>query len=148
MKKLSLIIMSVVMASAAIGQGLVTSTYVETTSVGPKAGIAVGAVNQYGGFYQESKTLESLVMSETTRSALPHRYERVFAGLYFSVPVTFYNRGEIKFNVRTGVVNKESFIITPSLLADYRLNNLISIGGGVGVRNMAPTIQTKISFTL
>ena len=144
--------MSVVMASAAIGQGLVTSTYVETTSVGPKAGIAVGAVNQYGweygGFYQESKTLESLVMSETTRSALPHRYERVFAGLYFSVPVTFYNRGEIKFNVRTGVVNKESFIITPSLLADYRLNNLISIGGGVGVRNMAPTIQTKISFTL
>jgi len=152
MKKVLVIISSFLIASATMGQRLVTSSYVEYTSVSPKTGLSIGAVNyygwEYGGFYQDAKVLESVLMSETKLSKLPRRYERVFYGAYFTVPLTNLLSGELKLNVRTGVINNENFVITPSLLADFRLNQLLSVGGGLGVRALAPTVQTRITIKL
>ena len=137
---------------AAKGQKFVTTTYVENTSISPKAGIAVGAENnygwEYGGFYQESKVLEDMLLSEQDIARLPHRYEQVFYGAYFSAPVLQVYHAVLKFNVRTGVANQASFVITPSLLADLKINKAVSIGGGIGVRAFAPTFQTNLSIRL
>ena len=152
MKKLASILVTSLVATLALGQSFIASTYVEKTSVSPKTGFSIGIENDYnigyGAFYQESKLAEAAFMSQDERNNLPKRYEKVFYGLYLSVPVADYYRGSLVANIRTGVANGESFIITPSLLANYELTNTLSIGGGLGVRSFAPTFQTSISINL
>lgn len=152
MKKLPLIIVCSLVMSFAMGQSLVTTSYVEQTSVSPKAGISVGVKNhygiEYGGFYQESRLIEANLMTEQQRSELPKRYERVFWGGYVAFPLLVKKEVGIQLNIRTGVVNSESFVITPSLLAAYKVAKGIKIGGGVGVRSFRPTLQTSISLSI
>ncbi|WP_462251618.1 hypothetical protein [Ekhidna sp.] len=152
MKKSVLIISACIVASVAFGQRFVTTTYIEQTSVSPKTGIAIGAINQYGieygGFYQESKLAETVLMSQEEVSRLPRKYEKVFYGAYVAFPILSYSKAGLKFNVRTGVTNGENFAITPSLLANYNLTKSMSLGGGLGVRALAPTLQTRVTITL
>lgn len=152
MKKLFLILPVFLLTCTVFAQQFVTSTYVERTSVSPKTGVSIGTVNRYGmefgGFYQESKLIESTLMSERSLEALPRMYEQVFYGAYFACPLLYSRISEVRLNIRTGVVNGESFVITPSVLGRYKFNQTLSVGAGVGVRAFRPTFQTKISITI
>ncbi|MFK7953723.1 MAG: hypothetical protein AB8B73_12825 [Ekhidna sp.] len=152
MRKLPLIIVSTLVLNFAMGQSVVTTSYLELTSISPKAGISVGVKNyygiEYGGFYQESKTIESKFMSEQQRSELPRIYEKVFWGAYVGFPVVRRQAGEVQLNIRTGVVNSEWFVITPSLRGVYNVSRGIKVGGGLGVRAFRPTFQTSISLSI
>jgi len=152
MKKLSVIIGMFFTTGVAFGQSFMTSAYVETTSVGPKSGVAIGAVNsygfEYGGFYQDAKTLDFVFASETKGSQLPRIYERVFFGAYVAAPIYSGSAVDLKLNIRTGVANGEVFVITPSLKGSYQVSRLFSIDAGVGVRAFRPTIQTGFSIRL
>ncbi|MEO1255672.1 MAG: hypothetical protein AAFY41_12445, partial [Bacteroidota bacterium] len=87
------------------------------------------------------------MMSESDIEALPHHYEREFAGLYVAVPITSREFYVIKANVRTGMTNGENFAITPSIQADYKLAKYIRIGMGVGSRNFRPSLQGSVAFS-
>ena len=153
MKKL-IVISTIILGFAfnVSAQQLKVKTYMEYTSVSPKLGTAVGWKSdfgiEYGGFYQESGVMESLMLSAEEKSNLPRFYEKVFYGMYFNFPVTSSKRFDLDFNVRTGVVNKLYFAITPSFLGSFKINRNISVGTGVGIRSFRPTLQTNISITL
>ncbi|MEM9895365.1 MAG: hypothetical protein AAF789_03270 [Bacteroidota bacterium] len=142
---------SVLMLSTVFSQQLKITKYIERTHISPKIGTAIGFVNQYGweygAFYQEASILES-TMSEERRSQLPRFYEREFYGAYFSAPLLYSGNLKLKMNVRTGVSNGENFVITPSLLSDYKVTRRITIGAGVGSRAFRPTLQGSISVRL
>lgn len=131
-------------------QKLIVKTYVEKTHMSPKTGTAIGFENrylwEYGAFFQEASLMESFLMSEAAKEALPRHYEKEFAGIYFAVPVMSREHFTVKANVRTGVSNGENFVITPSLLADYKLAEHIRLGMGVGSRAFRPTLQGSLSF--
>lgn len=152
MKKLLFIIVTLLLVGLAMAQGPVFTSYVEQTIVSPKAGIALGLKNQYhveyGVFYQESSIFESSFMSEQRRANLPRNYEKVFWGGFVAFPIINRSSGEILFNIRTGVVNAESFVITPSLLGSFKLIGRVHLGGGIGIRAFSPTFQTRISLGL
>ena len=152
MKKLSFVIVSLLAMNFTMGQSIVASSYMEKTSVSPKAGISVGMRNhygiEYGGFYQDVKIFESALMSEEQMLKLPRRYERVFWGGYVAFPLIDRKYTDLKFSIRTGIVNSESFVITPSLLAAYEVAKGIKVGGGLGVRSFRPTFQTSVSLSI
>lgn len=153
MKKLisiSVIILGI--ATQVLAQELRVSSYVETTSVSPKLGVSIGRVSEfgieYGGFYQESKILEAWLMSAEGTANLPRFYEKTFYGLFFNYPVVSSDNFDVLFNVRTGVVNKLYFVITPSFMANYKPGNRISLGAGIGIRSFRPTLQSSISINI
>ena len=123
MKKITLftITLAAVLGTAS-AQQFVMRTYVEKTKISMKSGTAFGMENrygwEYGGFYQESSLMESLLSNEE-KGALPRFYEKEFYGMYFAAPVMDTKYVVVKAQVRTGVSNGENFVITPSVLADY-----------------------------
>ncbi|WP_425390701.1 hypothetical protein [Ekhidna sp.] len=149
-KPFLLVVFLLTLMGLASGQELVVKTYVEKTHMSPKTGTAIGFENQYqweyGAFFQETSLVESFMMSEADKAALPRHYEKEFYGLYFAVPVMLREQFVVKANVRTGVSNGENFVITPSLLADYKLAEHIRVGMGLGSRAFRPTLQGSLSF--
>ena len=88
MKKIiSISIIILGLATQVMSQQLKVTSYLETTSVSPKLGVAISRVSEYGieygGFYQESEIMESLFMGTEDTAALPRFYEQTFYGLFF-----------------------------------------------------------------
>lgn len=134
----------------ACAQKLTVRTYVEKTKMSPKSGTAVGFENnyqwEYGAFYQETSLMESLMMNQEEKKALPRQYEREFYGVYFEAPMWSKESLVVKMNVRTGVSNGQNFVITPSVLADYKLGEHLRVGMGVGTRAFQPTLQASVAI--
>ena len=150
-KQLLLSLFFVAVLASASAQKMIIRTYLEKTHMSPKTGTSIGFENQfgweYGAFFQEASLMESFMMSEADVEALPRHYEREFTGLYFAVPIVSRESYIIKMNVRTGMTNGKNFLITPSVLADYKLAEYIRLGMGVGSRNFRPTIQGSVAFS-
>ena len=131
---------------ASIGQNLQASTFVERTHVSPKFGSSFGYQwdNQIelGGFYQTAQ--ENAGVSEHRRRWM----EREFYGIYFNYPMIGYAKANVKLNIRTGVVNGETFIITPGVLAHYSPIKQITVGAGLGTRTMRPTYRASLMINL
>lgn len=148
-KYLLLISLLITVLKTVIAQQVVVTAYVEKTHVGPKSGTSIGHLNEYGweygAFYQESSLLESM-LSEQQRALLPRFYEREFFGAYFTVPLVDTDLLSVRTQIRTGVVNREYFIITPSFLGDIRASKNIRFGLGVGTRALRPTWQLSYSM--
>lgn len=130
---------------AATAQNWKVSSYLEKTFVSPKAGTSLGyefpGNYEVGGFYQKA------VMTNGKEN-LPRFYEEEFFGLYTSLPIRDTEKLDINFNIRTGVINNEIFAITPSLQAEFMPTKIIGLGLGVGIRNLRPTVITKIIVKL
>ena len=118
-------ILMVTVLGTASSQKIIVKTYFEQTHMSPKTGTSISFENslgwEFGGFFQESSLMESLLMNEDELSQMPRFYEKEFYGAFFSVPVRRSERIDLKVQVRTGVTNGQNFLITPSLLADYKL---------------------------
>ena len=150
MKKLIAFTVIVLIAQIGYGQNLSLRTYVESTNVSSKMGTAIGFENdlgfEYGGFYQESTLMDNLIKKETTTR--PRLYEKEFFGLYGAAAIVQKASYDLKLQVRMGVVNREHFSITPSILANYHLFKSVSIGGGIGTRAFQLTYQGSITIRL
>lgn len=127
-------------------QNLQTSTYVEQTRVSPKLGTSIGYefsdAIEVGAFFQRAAE------QQEAEAGRPLRSENQFYGAYFAYPVFARKMADLKFNVRTGVSNGENFVITPSLMANFKPLKNISIGGGVGTRAFRPTYMASIRISL
>ena len=147
-RKLLLLTITLAMtAGIACAQNASVTTYIERTNVGPKAGTALGYEfyegYEVGAFYQrEVPALESAELVK------PRFAEREFYGMYFSAPVLVRRNYNIKINARTGVVNNVSFRITPSAVANYKLNKSLEVQGAVGFRLFIPTAQLGIKVNI
>ncbi len=132
-------------------QKVIIRTYVEKTHMSPKTGTAIGFENrflwEYGAFFQEASLMESFMMSDEERAALPREYEKDLTGIYFAVPIVARESFIVKANVRTGVSNGENFVITPSVLADFMPVKHVHIGLGVGSRAFRPTLQASFALS-
>lgn len=154
MKKLAIIIaLFFVTLPFANGQTLQLSTYIEATHITPKTGVNVRYVDPYlnyeiGAFFQECKTLERMWMTDESISSLPRFYEQTFMGIYFSYPMMQRNWFDLKFNIRTGIVNNEYFVITPAIMGDLKITSFIHIGGGIGTRAFRPTLMTNVTINI
>ncbi|MEQ9468293.1 MAG: hypothetical protein RLN88_12845 [Ekhidna sp.] len=150
-KQLLLPLLFAAVLGTASAQNVIVRTYVEKTNMSPKTGTSIGFENryqwEYGAFFQEASLMESFMMSEEDLEALPHQYEKDFAGLYFAVPVISRELFVVKANVRTGMSNGENFVITPSVLADYKPIKHVRIGMGVGSRAFRPTLQASVALS-
>jgi hypothetical protein len=150
MKKLILFISVLTLAQIGYSQSLSARTYVERTSVGSKIGTAIGIENElgfeYGGFYQEATLIESMMNKRET--TLPYFYEKEFFGIYGAAPIVQRASYDLKLQVRIGVSNRKNFLITPSLLANYHVLKMVSVGGGIGARSFQPTFQGSITIKL
>ncbi len=131
----------------ATSQSFIASTYMEQTHVSPKLGTTIGysfdSQIEIGGFYQNA----SSDLSKNSESTSLEQEEE-FYGAYFSYPVVDRAKTGLQFNIRTGVVNGQNFLITPSLLGNYKIMNNISVGAGVGIRTFRPTLQASIKLNL
>jgi hypothetical protein len=151
MKKLTITIIAFIVAlGSASAQAPLFRSYVEITKVSPKMGVAIGYKNnlswEFGVFYQEASVYETLFTEE--RDYRPYNYEKTFVGLFFTAPITVSELFDIKCNVRTGVVNGENFVITPTIGADYKLSKKLLVGVGVGARAFRPTLQASVAYSL
>ena len=140
-----------------MSQGFEVRTYVEQTIVGTKVGTAIGRETkasyrtplswEYGGFYQEAVDLSNAPVNEVDKEAATV-YEKEFFGLYGGVVLRDGNFINVRFNVRTGVTNRENFAITPSVLGQVKVLRSVRIGGGLGIRSFRPTYQGSITVVL
>ena len=150
-KPLLFLVLLLLIMSIASAQKVIVRTYIEKTHMSPKTGTAIGFENkfrwEYGAFFQEASLMESFMMTEEELEALPHVYEKEFAGVYFAVPIISREQFVVKANVRTGMSNGENFVITPSVLADFQPMKHISIGMGVGSRAFRPTLQASVALS-
>lgn len=120
------------------------TTYVERTYISPKMGMSAGyrfgCSFEAGGFYQKE--------IQSGFSEQPEKCEHEFYGMYFSIPVLCREKFGLDFMIRSGMVNKENFTITPSLNLDYRPFRILGIGGGIGLRNLRPTFMPRIEIMI
>ncbi len=127
-------------------QGLKATSYVEKTFMNPKLGTSVGYefnnILEVGGFYQHIS--QQPIASDQSRIIT----EEEFCGLYFAYPLVTSRYTNLKLNVRSGVSNGENFVITPSLLANFKPIPIINIGGGLGIRSFRPTLIASLSINL
>lgn len=128
-------------------QELFVDSYIEKTKVSPKMGIQIGYELPggfiVGGFYQQEVSLPS--NQEVNR---PRFYEKEFYGVALGANLVSWKGLDAYLNVRTGVVNKINFAITPSVTVDYELVKLIHLKAGVGMRSFSPTLMGGISIHL
>lgn len=154
MKKLALIIvLSLFVYPFLNAQNLKLSTYVEATHITPKTGVSLRYIDPFieyeiGAFYQESKIVEQMWMSDEAMAKLPRFYEQSFVGFYFAYPMMQRDWFDLKFNVRTGVVNNEIFVITPAIMGDLKITPFIHLGGGIGTRVFRPTFITNLTINI
>lgn len=137
--------------SGAMAQKIQFGTYVERTCASPKAGAYFGIINKeslaFGIFYQETDIVYDYVLTEDQKNELPQKYEQEFAGVYIGAPLFQVKKIVVDLNIRTGLANGEYFVMTPTLLAKYKLVGNVSINGGVGIRAYRPTYQYGLAYT-
>ena len=128
-------------------QGLFTNSYMETTNVGPKAGVQVGYQFKTGHeasiFFQ--KEVPAITRQETDK---PRFYEKEFYGLCLATKLLDFSRFNMVFDSRIGIINKVNFVITPSIKCHYKILSKIHLMGGIGVRSFNPTIQGGIRIEM
>lgn len=124
------------------GQNVNFSSYIEHGKHYPKAGssatIEFNNNFEIGGFYQKA-----FISGEANP-----RLEQEFYGMVVGLPFISTPKFSLKLMARAGVVNKESFTITPSLESQVFLVKFLGIKAGVGVRNLSPTILAGFTFRL
>ncbi len=151
MKRLLFVLVLTGVLGTTSAQQFVLRTYLEKTKISVKTGSSFGVENrygwEYGGFYQQSLLMESFLGNEE-KTNLPRFYEKEFYGMYFAAPVIVSSGIVLKAQVRTGVSNGANFVITPSLLADYKPSRHIRFGVGLGSRAFRPTMQGSLSIIL
>ncbi len=145
-KLLSIVILSVVAAGNVVCQQLFVETYFERTPASPKMGVALGytcGVNyQIGGFYQNCEPAAS---SSDARNPL---VEREFFGLFASVIVKEWDSFSLSLRAKTGIANRQHFVISPGLHMDYEPIRRLHFQGGVALRTLTPSALLGIRFDL
>ena len=150
-KSVFVVILSIAFLPFANGQMVKLTIYVESTHVSPKSGLNIRYEDPYlgyeiGVFYQESRFLDNV--RGTDVNSFPRSYEKMFTGLYLACPIMQRDWLDLKFNVRTGVTNNETFVITPMVTSDLKLAPFLQIGGGIGTRSFRPTFMTHLTINI
>ncbi len=139
------IVLMLFLLESSLSQNIVALSYIERTIASPKYGSSIGVELKshigLGGFFQQSQ--EYIMRNELSKSRM---HEREFFGFYMDYPITRRRKIGIDFKVRTGVTNRENFVITPSIHAHYKASRLLSIGAGIGTRAFRPTLITNIKI--
>lgn len=150
-KRLLIVFAAAILGKMAYGQGLYMASYVEQTNSSPKVGVQMGydfdhgyAIGyKLGAFYQNEV---DLLPGRTEKS---HRFrEQEFFGLVFGAELLTWRNFEVDLGVRTGIVNKTNFSITPSIDIDYQPGKRIKFAAGIGVRSFRPTFLTGLNINL
>ena len=138
-KQIIIIFLLSLVVKTAYTQGIKAYSYTESNKFSTRLGTAVGFETnnsiEFGAFYQVSPG-----KSDDSKP----KYETKFAGGYLAMPLVSNPNFNLKFKARAGVVNRENFVITPSLDAQFFLKEFIGLGLGVGTRNLRPTFMTSI----
>ncbi len=147
--KLLPVLLIIAVAVSAQAQGLKGATYVEKTKMTLKMGHSVGVTlpgylgdMEVGGFYQ--KAMVDPGVESTRRKVI----EEKFYGLYMGVSFLQTQRVNMNFNVRAGAVNDKYLVITPSVYSDVALTSFLAVGAGLGMRNLMPTYQARVTVKL
>jgi hypothetical protein len=139
-------IILILVSFLSVGQGLEASTYIERTVVSPKLGTSIGYVfdNNFevGGFYQQSA---EGISSEQPK---PFLYEKEMYGAFVACPLVASRKANLKLNIRTGVSNGENFVITPSFQGNFQAARMVTLGAGVGVRALRPTMMASLKINI
>jgi hypothetical protein len=147
MKRFSLSLLCLVIASSFVfGQQLAATVYVENTCISPKMGTMVGwefgNLFEVGGFYQQcAKGVE-------TEALTPPTCEKEMFGAYVACPVLVGQRTNLKLNIRTGVCNKQNFVISPSVRGSFKATRWAQVTAGVGVRGVSPTLMAGLRINI
>ncbi len=146
MKKLTLLTITILLINGLNAQDITAKSYIEQTAIGNKLGTAVGYLFpckvEVGGFYQ--KNAEFINTQEITERF----YEKEFAGMYLNLPLKHHGKINLDLNIRTGAVNGQNFVISPSLLGSYSPVRALKMGIGLGARMFRPTLQAALSLRL
>ena len=144
-KLLPIIILILAAATYSNAQGIKGTSYIEKTKMSPKLGHSVGVVfpgylgdMELGGFYQKA------MVSNNAESASKRVIEEKVYGFYIGISFIQSKRINVNFNLRTGSVNDQFLVITPSVFSDVMISKFLGIGLGVGMRNLQPTYSGRI----
>lgn len=136
---------------SANAQHVMVRTYIEQTKVGPKSGVSAAYVSKFGfevgGFYQNERYMNSIMVFDQNPSQFPKEYEQEFYGFLVAAPVITREDFQSKVVIRTGLINNEYLTITPTFLTEIKPYERVSMGLGVGFRAFRPTWQGSIGFT-
>lgn len=149
MKKQIVTLFLFILASGGIqAQKTVIKSYLEKLHSGYKVGSAIGRETywqiEYGAFYQKATGNQN---KESLYIGAVGEFENEFIGTYVAIPIQYSSEVVFKLQVRTGIINQETFVTTPSLLAHYIPADQLRFGFGIGFRALVPTIQTSFSFS-
>lgn len=129
------------------GQNLKISTYIEKTHLSPKFGTEIGlqlpgiiGPITVGGFYQKSS-----ISAESEKNNLE---EFQFYGAFIQLPFLNRKRYNVNFEVRSGYINNNSFVIAPLLNTEFYLTENIGISLGCGMRSFMLTGVGKLVFRI
>ncbi len=128
------------------GQSMIAKTYVEQTFYTPKVGTAIGY--KFAGDYEIGGFVQKSTVDLQAEDGRPLHYEKEFIGAFFSYPMLTAYKTEVQMKVRTGITNMQNFTITPSVHANYKPAQVITIGAGVGVRAFKPTFMASLQINL
>ncbi|MCR9067066.1 MAG: hypothetical protein NXI00_24080, partial [Cytophagales bacterium] len=71
-----------------------------------------------------------------------------FYGMYMGISFVETERLKMSFNIRAGAVNDKYLVITPSVYSDVMLTRFLGVGAGLGMRNLMPTYQARVTVKL
>ncbi len=148
MKKLSFLLFFLLFTTLSYAQ-LGARIYSEVTHVSPKIGAVVtysipGYIGDIalGGFYQQSATAVG-----DPNEPMQMRYEEEFFGLFTSFTVLDKQVFELDVDIRTGMANNSSFVITPSVMGNLKLGRHVKLNAGIGTRCFRPSYLAGLSVT-
>lgn len=145
----AILVMVLATAFNAAAQGVTISTYVEQTKTSPKLGYMLGytfdseIAIEVGLFYHNELPGYDHILAESYMK----RRETQFAGFYFGYPAINTEKFDLIIQIRTGVVNNENFVITPTIEGRYKASKRIYVGAGLGTRCFSPTALGKVGWT-
>ncbi len=128
-------------------QNIMAETYVEKTHISPKLGSSVGyqflSGIQVGGFLQRS------VEVQAPEYGRPLTQENSLYGIFFAYPIpTKLKWIDLHLKTRTGVMNNQNFVITPSFHGTYTPFKLLAVSAGVGIRSFQPAYHFALKINL
>lgn len=152
MKTLITIAIFIITTTLTFAQNQTVESYMETTNMGVKHGVAAGwvfTVDNYG--YNPYKiTLGAFYQYKALTIAAPEvrqQVEKVFTGIYLEGQVMNKKRIDLWVNTRVGVQNGENFLISPMVKAKYQVVKNFELIGGIGTRGFRnPTLAYGAAF--
>ncbi|REE05957.1 hypothetical protein [Marinoscillum furvescens] len=142
---LTIAILTLILTTAT-AQGVTVTNYIERTTVNTKIGTAIGYAFspnvEIGGFYQRSPVV-ALAEEGTTADV-----ENQFFGAYMTYPFIASGSAAVSLKVRTGVINNQHFMITPSVQGSFEPIQHVKVFGDVGVRAFRPTFMAGINIRI